>query len=110
MVVMEKGSIKRIYSADEVCSILTSNVWDEVTLNLNITPELTVTARNILLLILDEPTSGLDGKHMRIIADILRKVAEQSVTVLLITHDMEFCHLVADQVLHMHDGLFVDLK
>lgn len=125
--------------------LFTSNVWDEVTLNLNLTPELTVTARNILrqldldeyesrhpvslsggqkqrvllaasilreskLLILDEPTSGLDGKHMRIIADILRKVAEQGVTVLLITHDMEFCHLVADQVLHMHDGLFVDLK
>ena len=55
-------------------------------------------------LILDEPTSGLDGKQMRIIADILRKVADQGITVLLITHDMEFISLVADQVFCMQDG------
>ena len=124
--------------------LFTSTVWDEVTLNLNLTPELTVTARNILrqldldeyesrhpvslsggqkqrvllaasilreskLLILDEPTSGLDGKHMRIIADILRNVAEQGVTVLLITHDMEFINLVADQVVYMQDGRIIRL-
>ena len=32
--------------------------------------------RNRKLLVLDEPTSGLDGKHMRIIAAVLRDVAK----------------------------------
>lgn len=55
------------------------------------------------LLVLDEPTSGLDGKHMRIIADILRAMAKQGATVLLITHDTEFIQLVADEVFSLHD-------
>ena len=55
--------------------------------------------RSRKLLVLDEPTSGLDGKHMRIIADVLRDVAKQGAAVLLITHDIEFIQLVADDIL-----------
>lgn len=60
------------------------------------------------LLILDEPTSGLDGRHMRIIARILRQAAGQGTSILLITHDIEFSHLVADEVLYMRDGRRVE--
>lgn len=60
------------------------------------------------LLVLDEPTSGLDGKHMRIIARILRHLASQGTGILLITHDVEFTHLVADEVLCMRDGRRVE--
>lgn len=56
--------------------------------------------RNQRLLVLDEPTSGLDGRHMRIIANILREEAKRGSTVLLITHDTEFIYLVADEVFH----------
>lgn len=56
------------------------------------------------LLVLDEPTSGLDGKHVRIIAGILRDVAKQGSTVLLITHDTEFIQLVADEILVVAEG------
>ena len=49
------------------------------------------------IMIFDEPTSGLDGKNMRIIADVLRKIStKDNITILVITHDMEFSNLVAD--------------
>ncbi len=51
------------------------------------------------ILILDEPTSGLDGKHMRIIAKYLRRMAQGGTCILVITHDQEFINLVADVIL-----------
>lgn len=60
--------------------------------------------RNRPLLVLDEPTSGLDGKHMRIIADILRQIAAQGTAVLLVTHDQEFSQLVADEVVCLENS------
>lgn len=62
------------------------------------------------LLILDEPTSGLDGKHMRIMAGILRQIADNGIGILLITHDMEFSQLVADKVVCMKDGTMVTAR
>lgn len=49
------------------------------------------------ILIFDEPTSGLDGGNMRIIADVLREVADQNKVVIVITHDdelMRYCDSV----------------
>lgn len=46
------------------------------------------------ILILDEPTSGLDGKHMRIMAKYLRRMAEEGTCILVITHDQEFSVIV----------------
>ncbi len=49
------------------------------------------------ILIFDEPTSGLDGGNMKIIADVLRKVAEMNKIVIVITHDdelMRYCDSV----------------
>jgi energy-coupling factor transport system ATP-binding protein len=51
------------------------------------------------ILILDEPTSGLDGRHMRIIAEYLRKAADRGICILVITHDNEFINIVSDEVL-----------
>jgi len=41
------------------------------------------------VLILDEPSSGLDADCMRILADLLRRLAAEGACVLLITHDLE---------------------
>lgn len=56
------------------------------------------------LLILDEPTSGLDGRHMRELAHLLREIAHTGVSVLLITHDLEFAGLVGDSEVRIVDG------
>jgi len=49
--------------------------------------------------ILDEPTSGLDGANMQLIADSLRRFAEQGACVLLISHDLELLEAVCDSKL-----------
>jgi energy-coupling factor transport system ATP-binding protein len=53
------------------------------------------------ILVLDEPTSGLDGKHMRIIAQSLKQIAELGSCILVITHDKEFINIVADAILKL---------
>ncbi len=59
------------------------------------------------LLLLDEPTSGLDGANMRMIADLLNRIAKQGKTIILITHDLELVNATADSILFMDKGKVV---
>ena len=56
------------------------------------------------LLLLDEPTKGLDSFFKRKFADILRRLREQGVTIVLVSHDVEFCAAYADAVSMFFDG------
>lgn len=56
------------------------------------------------LLLLDEPTKGLDPFFKEVLAGILKKLKEQGVTVLMVTHDIEFCAEYADHCAMMFDG------
>src|SRR5699024_12692052 len=40
------------------------------------------------ILVLDEPTVGIDNQHVKEFYDVLLKLKEQSVTILLVTHDI----------------------
>lgn len=51
------------------------------------------------IMIFDEPTSGLDGGNMKIIANQLKNESNKGKTILVITHDIEFSNLVADNVI-----------
>ncbi len=42
------------------------------------------------LIVFDEPTSGLDYKHMKIVAEQIKKLEEMGKTVIVISHDIEF--------------------
>ncbi len=59
------------------------------------------------ILVLDEPTSGLDGASMRITADLLKKIARDGKSIILITHDLELVNEVADSILFMDKGKVV---
>lgn len=48
------------------------------------------------ILLLDEPTKGLDGCYKQTLAEILRGLTGQGKTVLLVSHDVEFCAAHAD--------------
>lgn len=52
---------------------------------------------------LDEPTSGLDARAMRVLAQLLRQVADEGALVLVITHDAEFAALTLDHVIRIAD-------
>lgn len=56
------------------------------------------------LLLLDEPTKGMDAQVKRELAAILNDLLEQGATVVMVSHDVEFCAQYADRCLLMFDG------
>ena len=59
------------------------------------------------ILLLDEPTKGLDVSFKAEFAQILRKLLQQGKTVIMVSHDVEFCAEEADRCLLLFDGSFV---
>lgn len=56
-----------------------------------------VLATNPRLLLMDEPTKGLDSEKKRILISVLRMLKEKGITVLIVTHDVEFAAMCADR-------------
>ena len=56
------------------------------------------------LLLLDEPTKGIDNFFKETLARILCKLKERGVTILMVSHDVEFCARYADRVGMFFDG------
>ena len=56
------------------------------------------------LLLLDEPTKGIDSFFKEKLADILCKLKDQGITVVMVSHDVEFCARYADMVSMFFDG------
>lgn len=59
------------------------------------------------ILLLDEPTKGIDSFFKKTFAGILSKLKEKGVTILMVTHDVEFCAKYADVVSMFFDGSVV---
>lgn len=59
------------------------------------------------VLLLDEPTKGLDAQFKRIFAGILQALLDRGVTVLMVSHDIEFCASYAHRCALMFDGSLV---
>lgn len=56
------------------------------------------------LLLLDEPTKGIDSFFKEKLAAILCKLKQQGITIVMVSHDVEFCAKYADQVSMFFDG------
>ena len=56
------------------------------------------------LLLLDEPTKGIDSFFKETLAKILCKLKDQGVTIVMVSHDVEFCARYADLVSMFFDG------
>ena len=56
------------------------------------------------LLLLDEPTKGIDSFFKEKLANILCKLKEQGITIVMVSHDVEFCAKYADSVSMFFDG------
>lgn len=56
------------------------------------------------LLLLDEPTKGIDSFFKEKLADILCRLKESGITVVMVSHDVEFCAKYADWVSMFFDG------
>lgn len=56
------------------------------------------------ILLFDEPTSALDPTMVGEVETVIRKVAEMGVTMMIVTHDMEFARKISTRVLYMDEG------
>ena len=56
------------------------------------------------ILLLDEPTKGLDAHFKQIFADIISDLKSKGVTVVVVSHDIEFCAEYADRCAMFFDG------
>ncbi|MFW2589783.1 amino acid ABC transporter ATP-binding protein [Sagittula sp. SSi028] len=60
------------------------------------------------LMLFDEPTSALDPEWVGEVLDLMRSVAEQRQTMLIVTHEMRFAREIADRVIFMEGGRIVE--
>lgn len=60
------------------------------------------------ILCFDEPTSALDPELTSEVLRVIRTLAEQKTTMIIVTHEMAFARDVADQVIFMDEGVIVE--
>jgi len=60
------------------------------------------------LLLFDEPTSALDPERINEVLDAMRGLAEQGMTMVVVTHEIGFAKDVSDQVLFMDEGKVIE--
>ena len=60
------------------------------------------------VLLFDEPTSALDPEMVGEVLNVMRKLAGSGMTMLVVTHEMNFARRVADRVIFMDDGSIVE--
>lgn len=61
------------------------------------------------LMMFDEPTSALDPEWVGEVLDLMRRVAKQRQTMLIVTHEMQFAREIADRVVFMDGGRIVEV-
>lgn len=59
---------------------------------------------NPRLILLDEPTKGIDNHYKNTLAGILRNLTRQGATVVMVSHDIEFCSKAGDRCAMFFDG------
>ena len=65
-------------------------------------------AMNPKVMLFDEPTSALDPEMVGEVLDLIRQLAEEGMTMVIVTHEMGFAREVADRVLFMADGIIAE--
>ena len=60
------------------------------------------------VILFDEPTSALDPELVGETLDIIKRVAEKGITMIVVTHEMSFAQDVADKVIFMDGGVVVE--
>ncbi len=60
------------------------------------------------LMLFDEPTSALDPELVGEVLDVMRRLAEAGMTMIVVTHEMGFAREVGDKLVFMDDGVVVE--
>jgi polar amino acid transport system ATP-binding protein len=65
-------------------------------------------AMNPKLMLFDEPTSALDPELVGEVLGVMRKLAEEGMTMVVVTHEMGFAREVANQLVFMDEGIIME--
>ncbi|HEX3445201.1 MAG TPA: amino acid ABC transporter ATP-binding protein [Chthoniobacterales bacterium] len=65
-------------------------------------------AMDPIAMLFDEPTSALDPEMIKEVLDVMVKLAEEGMTMMVVTHEMGFAREVADRVIFMDQGQIVE--
>ncbi len=60
------------------------------------------------IMLFDEPTSALDPEMIKEVLDVMIDLAHSGMTMICVTHEMQFAQQVADRVVFMADGEIVE--
>jgi len=59
-------------------------------------------------MLFDEPTSALDPEMVGEVLEVMKELANEGMTMVVVTHEMGFAKEVADRVIFMADGAVVE--
>ena len=62
------------------------------------------------LILFDEPTSALDPEMVGEVLDVMKKLAEEGITMIVVTHEMGFARNVANRVVFINDGVIQEIR
>lgn len=65
-------------------------------------------AMNPIVMLFDEPTSALDPEMVGEVLNVMRNLAKEGMTMIVVTHEMGFAREVGDRVIFMDDGQIVE--
>ena len=65
---------------------------------------------NPLVMLFDEPTSALDPEMISEVLDVMTDLAQEGMTMIVVTHEMGFARSVADNVIFMDNGEIVEMN
>ena len=60
------------------------------------------------VMLFDEPTSALDPEMVGEVLQVMKRLAEQGMTMIVVTHEMGFAKEVGDRIIFMDDGMIVE--
>lgn len=60
------------------------------------------------IMLFDEPTSALDPEMVGEVLDVMKQLADEGMTMVIVTHEMGFAKEVADRVLFMDEGIILE--
>ena len=60
------------------------------------------------VMLFDEPTSALDPEMIQEVLDVMIELANEGMTMIVVTHEMNFARRVANRVVFMADGAIVE--
>ena len=60
------------------------------------------------VMLFDEPTSALDPEMIQEVLDVMTSLADEGITMIVVTHEMGFARTVADRVIFMDDGCILE--